>query len=108
MDRVAFFTDYLSTKPQDRFAMYSLALELVKIEAWDRAESAFRALLEAHPQSGAGHYQLGMLYQAQERYEEALSAWRAGLELLKGSQETEARRSIVEIEAAIEDVLDEL
>ncbi len=108
MDKVAFFADYLAKKPGDRFAMYSLALELAKTERWNDAEQAFGSLLEVHPQSGAGHYQLGMLLSAQEKHEAALAAWRQGLALLKGSSESEARRSIVEIEAAIEDLLDDM
>lgn len=108
MDKVEFFRDYLQKKPRDRFAMYSLALELAKKQDWGAAETAFHDLLGAHPHSGAGHYQLGMTLSAQDKVEQALSAWRAGLVALKGSNDAEARRSIVEIEAAIEDALDDL
>jgi predicted Zn-dependent protease len=52
MDRVAFFRDYLQTKPDDRFARYSLALELKKAGQLDEAEAELRTMLAAHPQSG--------------------------------------------------------
>ncbi len=108
MNRIDVFRDYLLQKPGDRFAMYSLALELCKAERWTEAEAAFQELIAAHPQSGAGHYQFGMLYRAQERYTEALAAWNQGLAALQGTTDREAMRSIAEIEAAIEEVEDEL
>lgn len=103
MDKVALYRDYLKKKPGDRFAMYSLALELKK--AGDSAaEEAFRELLREHPTSGAGHYQLGLLLAALGREDDARSAWEAGLEALQGVRDPEARRSIGEIEGALDDL----
>lgn len=102
MDRIETFRRYLQDKPNDRFAMYSLALALKKDGRLDEAEVAFRALLRAHPTSGAGHYQLGELLREQGRDPEAIAAWRAGLEALAGSEDPEARRSVAEIETALD------
>lgn len=102
MDRIATFRAYLRDRPNDRFAMYAIALELKKAGDVDAAEAAFRELLAAHPASGAGHYQLGELYREHGREEEAVAAWRAGLEALEGLDDVEARRSRSEIETALD------
>lgn len=102
MDRIETFRRYLLDKPGDRFAMYSLALELKKAGRFDEALEAFEALLRAHPTSGAGHFQLGELFLEHGDEERAASAWRAGLEALQSADDAEARRSISEIEAALD------
>ena len=61
MDPIETYHKYLKKTPGDRFAMYSLALSLKKAGRIDEAEHAFRQLLAAHPLSGAGHYQHGLL-----------------------------------------------
>ena len=101
-DRVALFRDYLEKKPGDRFAMYSLAFELAKAERFEEAEQAFVELLQAHPHSGAGHFQLGQMYVAAGREDDAEAAWEAGLEALKGASGAEVQRSRVEIQAALD------
>ena len=104
MDKIALFRDYLEKKPRDRFAMYSLAFELKQAGRSDEAEAAFRELLEAHPTSGAGHYQYGLLFAELDREDEARAAWEDGLQALAGVDDAEARRSIGEIEGALDDL----
>lgn len=108
MDKVKMFADYLVKKPGDRFAMYSLALELKKAERFDEAETAFVALLEAHPQSGAGHYQHGLLLKERGQLERAQSVWEAGLAALRGTTDPEGRRSIGEIQQSLDEIEDDL
>ena len=84
--------------------MYSLALALKKASQFDEAQAAFVALLAEHPQSGAGHYQYGLLYAEEERYEDAMNAWNAGLSALRGANDVEARRSRSEIQSALDDL----
>lgn len=104
MDRIETFRRYLLDKPGDRFAMYSLALELKKAGRFEEAVAAFEALLAAHPTSGAGHYQLGELYREHGDDERAAAAWRTGLEALRGATDPEARRSISEIQGALDEL----
>lgn len=104
MDRIETFRRYLQDKPGDRFAMYSLALELKKAGRFEEAVEAFEALLALHPTSGAGHYQLGELYREAGDDERAIAAWRAGLEALRGVRDPEARRSTVEIQSALDEL----
>jgi tetratricopeptide (TPR) repeat protein len=101
MDRVAYFEEHLSRRPDDRFARYSLALELKKAGRTDEAVAAFAELLRRHPHSGAGHYQLGLLWQERGDDDRAREAWEAGLAALAGVTDTEARRSVREIEGAL-------
>ena len=103
MDKVSMYREYLQKKPGDRFAMYGIAFELKK-SGQSGAEAAFRELLEVHPTSGAGHYQLGLLLDELGREEEARVAWEAGLEALTGVEDPEAQRSVREIEGALQDL----
>ena len=96
------YRDYLQKKPTDRFAMYSLALELKKAGQVGEAEAAFRALLAIHPDSGAGHLQLGTLLEEDGREDDAQAAWEAGLTALKGLTDPDALRSRSEIQTALD------
>jgi predicted TPR repeat methyltransferase len=107
MSRLDTLREYLAKKPGDRFAMYSVALELEKSGDTTAAEAAYNELLEAHPTSGAGHLRLGMLLKESGRASEAAEAWRRGLVALRGATDAEARRSIGEIERALDALEDE-
>ena len=102
MNRIAYFRGWLSGKPDDRFARYSLALELKRAGQHDEALAELRDLLRRHPTSGAGHYQHGLLLQELGRDDEARSAWEEGLRALDGVDDPEARRSLREIEGALD------
>jgi tetratricopeptide (TPR) repeat protein len=102
MDPLTTFRDWLAKKPDDRFARYGLALELKKAGRADEALIELRELLRRHPRSGAGHYQHGLLLQDLERTGEAREAWEAGLVALAGVDDPEARRSLREIEGALD------
>jgi len=106
MDRVAWLRSVVSDKPNDRFALYSLALELRKAGDHDAAVAGFVDLLERHPTSGAGHYQHGLTHLEADDEEAALIAWRAGVQALCGVSEPEARRSLSEIQGALADLED--
>ena len=104
MDRIHTLQDWLAGKPDDRFARYSLALELNKAGRTDDALTELRELLRRHPGSGAGHYQHGLLLLEAEREAEARAAWLEGLARLDGVDDPEARRSIGEIRRALADL----
>jgi tetratricopeptide (TPR) repeat protein len=106
VSRIETYLAYLAQKPGDRFAMYSLALEHKRAGDLDSAETAFAELLRVHPQSGAGHYQLGVMRREAGRTADAITAWKAGLDALRGSTDPEARRAIGEIERALDELDD--
>jgi predicted Zn-dependent protease len=99
--RIPTLRAWLADRPDDRFARYSLALELKKAGRVDEAMTELRDLLARHPASGAGHYQLGLWLLEADRPDEARAAWEAGLAALFGVEDPEARRSIREIDAAL-------
>lgn len=101
MDRIAYFEEFLARRPDDRFARYSLALELRKAGRDDDAAAAFAELLARHPRSGAGHFQLGLLWQERGDDDRARACWEAGLAALAGATDPEERRSVREIESAL-------
>lgn len=106
MDRIGNLRSFLAGRPDDRFARYSLAIELHKAGQIEEALAEMAELLRRHPTSGAGHYQHGQILLAAGRPAEAREAWAAGLKLLDGARaDPEARRSIGEIERAL-DTLD--
>lgn len=96
------YRSWLEKKPGDRLAMYGLALELKKAGQIEAAVAAFEALLERHPHSGAGWFQFGELYESADDEETAIATWKRGLEALQDATDAEARRSISEIEGAID------
>lgn len=95
------YRSWLMKKPGDRLAMYGLALELKKAGDVEAAREAFEALLSAHPHSGAGWFQYGQLFEEDDDESQALATWRRGLEALTLATDSEARRSVSEIEGAI-------
>ena len=97
---------HLDNHPEDRFAMYSVALELKKAGEIELAKERFAKLLQVHPDSGAGHYQHGLLFAEIGEEQAAREAWQAGLDALTGLRSPEARRSISEIEAAMDELED--
>lgn len=106
MSRIASYEAWLITHPGDRFALYSLALELEKAGRPAEAEARLRELLAAHPAAGAGHYRLGSLLRDQGRTGDARAAWEAGLAALAGVADADARRSAAEIAREL-DLLDD-
>lgn len=80
-ERVQFLRDSLATKPDDTFARYALALELVRGGHPDEAWEHFRYLLEHHPDYSASYYQAGTLLANQGRTEEARQVLSKGIEV---------------------------
>lgn len=107
-ERIESLREWLVAHPDDRFAAYSLALELHKADRSEEAVHVLRDLLTRHPTSGAGHYQHGRMLLEMGREEEARSAWEAGLAALTSERihNPDARRSAKEIEAALADLGD--
>jgi tetratricopeptide (TPR) repeat protein len=105
-DRLALFRAHLEKNPNDRFALYSVALELKKSGEFEACASAFQRLLAAHPTSGAGWYQHGLVYRERGDIDTARNIWLGGLEALASAGDAEARRSIGEITRALDELDD--
>lgn len=59
-DRLAAARAYVEKKPTDRFGLYTLAMELRKVTAWEECFATFDTLLGHHPAYGPGYYHYGM------------------------------------------------
>jgi tetratricopeptide (TPR) repeat protein len=103
-DRVDQLRAWLGNHPDDRFARYSLALELKKAGDLAAGLAELHEVLRRHPTSGAGHYQHGLWLLEADRPDEARAAWEAGLAALKDADSAEARRSVREIQGALADL----
>ncbi|HND28642.1 MAG TPA: tetratricopeptide repeat protein [Myxococcota bacterium] len=55
-DRLSVARDYVAKKPADRFGLYTLAMELRKVQAWEECFATFDRLLELYPENGPGYY----------------------------------------------------
>lgn len=100
-DRLAAARDYVAKKPTDRFGLYALAMELRKARAWDECFQAFGALLQHHPDYGAGWYHLAMAKKESGDRPGCEDALNKGLAACARSGDTKTR-------AEIQGVLDEL
>jgi predicted Zn-dependent protease len=100
-DRLAAARDYVQKKPTDRFGLYALAMELRKVRAWDECFTTFGALLQHHPDYGAGWYHYAMARKESGDRAGCVAALNAGLGACQRSGDTKTR-------AEIQGVLDEL
>ena len=58
----------------------------VKNGIYDEAKTEFEAVKTMKPDSGAGDYGLGLLFMAQEKYEEAAKAFKSAIDLYTGKK----------------------
>src|SRR5487761_847838 len=90
MDRRAQLETFLANHPQDAFARYGLALELVRAGEAEPALVEFRRLRELHPGYIAGYQQAGQLLLRLERPAEARAWLEAGIECARQSGNSHA------------------
>jgi len=69
---------FLAEDPDDPFTHYALALEMLKDDVQEGL-SKMEWLLEHHPGYLATYYQLGKLYEAAGRTNEAIETYRNGM-----------------------------
>jgi predicted Zn-dependent protease len=98
LDRLAAARAYVAKKPEDRFGLYTLAMELRKTAAWEECFATFRRLLELHPGYGAAWYHLGMATHDSGDVEGARAVLTEGLAATARSGDSHAN---AEIEAAL-------
>lgn len=100
-DRLSAARDYVTRKPTDRFGLYALAMELRKLRTWDECFTTFGALLEHHPDYGAGWYHFAMAKRESGDRAGCVAAIHEGLSACVRSGDTKTR-------AELQGVLDEL
>ena len=80
-ERIAKLKALLELDPNDSFSRYALALEFVAIDKNAEALTLLENLLQRDSSYVAAYQQLGYLYQKLRRSEEAVSAFRRGIEI---------------------------
>ncbi|MDP2308033.1 MAG: hypothetical protein Q8P18_18555 [Pseudomonadota bacterium] len=100
-DRISAARDYVAKKPTDRFGLYALAMELRKLRSWEECFVTFGALLEHHPDYGAGWYHYAMAKKESGDRAGCVVALNKGLGACARSGDTKTR-------AELQGVLDEL
>lgn len=101
LDRITFFEDFLTKKPNDDFARYALAMEYSKAGRSDDALVTYAALVKQNPNYPAGYFQAALLLQKLERIPEAIAYLKEGVAAATRANDNHARREM-------QGVLDEL
>jgi hypothetical protein len=95
---------YVLKKPEDRFGLYTLAMELRKVKDWAACFSTFQRLLELNPGYGAGWYHYGMSTRESGDRAGCITILRSGLTATERSGDT---HSHAEIQSALDETLDD-
>lgn len=98
MDRIEALLDFLDEDPDDSFTRFALAREYQKRGAIDEARAYYEGLVERDPEYVGTYYHLGKLLEGSGRREEAISAYKAGIEVARRQRETHA---LAELQAAL-------
>lgn len=93
---------YVLKKPEDRFGLYTLAMELRKVGLWAECFATFQRLLALNPGYGAGWYHYGMATRESGDRDGAIAILQQGLEATERSGDRHAHG---EIESALDELL---
>lgn len=85
---------FLEQSPKDPFLLFALAIEYVGLNQDGAAETLFRKLLTENPEYLASYYHYGKLLERQERTEEALAIFVAGVELAQRQGDVKTMREL--------------
>ncbi len=70
--------EMLKTQPNDTFLRYAKALECIKADRKDEAVALLETLVSQQPEYLPSYYQLGQLYEALNRFSQAIKMHRTG------------------------------
>jgi tetratricopeptide (TPR) repeat protein len=105
MSRIEQLHELIKEDPEDPFLRYALGLEHLKMNDLDTALTLFRAITERFPDYLATYYQLGKILETLKSPQNALSAYRAGIQVALQQQNMHA---LAELRTAAELLQDEL
>lgn len=101
-DRIHQLRQFLSEDSGDAFSRYALALELLKMNELEEAQSQFETLIREQPEYTATYYQLGKLLENEKERQKALDTYSAGIEIARKKGE---RHALSELQAAHQNLL---
>jgi tetratricopeptide (TPR) repeat protein len=88
----------LERQPNDPFLLYGMGLELKKLGRTDDALASLDKVTAVDPGYCYAHHQKGLIYEANGRLDEAIAAYRAGIDAAIRAGDAHAKD---EIEAAL-------
>lgn len=83
MSRLPLLLNLLSASPQDSFLLFAIAKEYEKMGDEEQALAYYLRLREADPGYVGLYYHLGKLYQRRQDLENALEAYKTGMDVAK-------------------------
>jgi tetratricopeptide (TPR) repeat protein len=105
MDRISKLKEYIQVNGDDSFLQHALALEYIKTGNDNEAKKLFNDILKREPTYIGSYYHLGKLL---ERIGEPRKAMRVYKRGMKEAEALDDSNSYKELQAAYEDVEDEL
>lgn len=101
-DRLTAARDYVAKKPTDRFGLYTLAMELRKLQSWEECFASFDRLLEHHPDNGPGYYHYAMSRKESGDREGALALVARGMEVTARSGDGKTLNELRDLKGVLE------
>jgi tetratricopeptide (TPR) repeat protein len=98
-NRIEILKTMLAQNPEDAFARYGLAMELVKSGELDSAVAEFRALLDHNPNYAAAYFHGGQVLEKLGDVEQARAFYEKGVEVTARTGDQHARS---ELQAALD------
>jgi len=103
LSRVDMILSMLKGEPDDIFLNYSLGLEYFADCCMQLAEESFKRTISLQNDYVPAYYQLGKLYEAQEKITDALDCFKQGLEYAKQQKNNKAVNEFNEAVFMLED-----
>lgn len=99
--RLEILKQLVEKNPKDSFALYGLAMEYAKQQAYDESMDHFRKLWEFHPDYAAAYFQAGQVLIQTGQVEEARRILQKGIEV---TTRTGDHHTKSEMEAVLEEL----
>ena len=103
-ERIKYLQQELQKEPSDIFLNYALGLEYAaQPGTFYEAEAQYRKVLKLDNKYLAGYYQLGQLYELQNRSSEALTYYREGLATAREKKDLKSAGEFQEVISNLEE-----
>lgn len=101
MDRIQTLQSLLEKEPNDSFLLHCLALEYVKIQQDDKAQSLFEKIITANPNYVGTYYHLAQLYERINNIDKAKICYEQGMKI---ATQQNNRHAYNELQMAYDDL----
>lgn len=101
-DRIQMARAYVASKPTDRFGLYTLAMELRKVQAWEECFGTFERLLSVYPDYGPAFYHFAMARKESGDRAGAATLARAGLAATLRSNDAKTHNELKDLISLLE------